>query len=411
MKVEPKMPAFFVFFITVLLLQPAVCFAKITTSCDCPPADPMLKKSGISEPKKLRDQVFYGKACATSAHGIGSSIQGLKSSLEDIKTPPNLKTPDEILDYMSCYRESDEEFCHFKNALAPHIALAAESSGLPFSVQACLYFQESKFDPNAKSTIPPPKKKKSAKDKKVAVSKHGKKEKKAAARHAYGYVQFMPETIGQIEPIINGSIQVWESNIRDAKASILEEENKLKKHLSPEQHDLSEKNINYHNAKINVWEAKVAARKVWDSYWDGTEKTPKDIKLADVKNPKIAFAISATKQTYDLGLMDHIEFKRAKNKSLRINQMDASDSAVFLAGAYNAGIGGLASRCGTVASLDECLKIYELAGETNAFAKETWIHMSAIRRCSKKGSTESTGYDYEEDDWVDKKSCGPYECR
>lgn len=84
--------------------------------------------------------------------------------------------------------------------------------------------------------------------------------------------------------------------------------------------------------------------------------------------------------------------------------MKASESAIFLAGAYNAGVAGLASKCGDVKSLDECLKRYKPGNET-------WIHMTAIRRCSEKGSTESMEWDYDKDKFVEKKACEGYKCK
>lgn len=383
-------------FLGLFLLNPATGSAKLTTSCDCPGDDPMENSSSWQDPKKLRENIFSTSSCApssSSAKTAGAAMSSIRSVLEK-----DLKTPDEILNYMSCYRENDKVFCHFKNTLAKYISLSAESAGFPFAVQACLFFQESKFHPDAKSNIPRVTevevKKKDKTGKTITV-----KEKQTTYEHAYGYIQFMPETITDIKPIISGSIKGWQDEIKEFKAELEKEKAKL-----PSRNPQVKANINYYETRINVREAKIEAKKVWDSYWDGTVKKPTEISLDDVKRPKIAFALSATKQTYDLALMDHVQFVRNKGNLISINKMKPGESAVFLAGAYNAGIAGLASKCGSVKSLKECLAKYKTGSET-------WVHMSAIDRCSKKGSTESTIYDRDKKKFETKKDCKAYECK
>lgn len=383
-------------FLVLFLLNPASGSVKLTTSCDCPDDDPMENSSSWQDPKKLREKIFSTSKCATPA----SSIKSASSTLSSIRSvlEKDLKTPDEILNYMSCYRENDKVFCHFKNTLAKYISLAAESAGLPFAVQACLFYQESKFHPDAKSNIPRVTevevKKKDKTGKTITV-----KEKKTTYEHAYGYIQFMPETITDIKPIISGSIEEWQNEIKEFKAELEKEKAKL-----PSNNPQVKANINYYETRINVREAKIEAKKVWDFYWDGTVKKPTDISLDDVKKPKIAFALSATKQTYDLALMDHVQFVRNKGNLISINKMKPGESAVFLAGAYNAGAAGLASKCGSVKTLKECLAKYKAGSET-------WVHMSAIDRCSKKGSEESTVYDRDKKAFETKKDCKAFECK
>ncbi len=378
-----------------MLIEPTVSYAKLTTSCACPDDDSMENSSSIPDPKKLRENIFTTSSCNTnSIKGAGAAMGAIRRVLEK-----DLKTPDEILNYMSCYRENDEVFCHFKNTLAKYISLSADSAGLPFAVQACLFFQESKFHPDAKSNIPRVTevdvKKKNKKGKLVTV-----KEKKTTYEHAYGYIQFMPETIDDIKPIISGSIASWRNEIKEFKEELKKEKAKL-----PSKDPQVKANINYYEARINVREAKIEAKKVWDSYWDGSVKTPTDISLDDVKKPKIAFALSATKQTYDLALMDHVEYVHNKGKPISINKMKAGESAVFLAGAYNAGVAGLAGKCGSVKSLKACLDKYETGSET-------WIHMSAINRCSKKSpGSENMVWDRKDKKFEEQKNCKNYECK
>lgn len=405
-------------------------FAKLTNDCSCPNGDQVeldANFSKVPEPKKLRGNIFSSADCEQS--GIGKAMNVFKSTVNAIKTPEGLKNPDEMLDYFSCYRASDEQFCHFRKTLSSYIALASESSGLPFAVQACLYYQESKFNPNAESDIPT-----GEMITTVVKDKKGKKVKvtKEKIEHANGYIQFMPETITEIEPVINGSMQDWQDKIANAEDNIKKEDTVKSSTKSETVKKRCEENIRYYETMIITWEAKIEARKVWDTYWEGTsEKPPTQISKVDLKNPRDAFALAVTKQTYDLALMNHISYryykidkngkfnKKAKtnlddmkDQFLQINgKMKAGESAILLAGAYNAGRAGLANKCGTATALSQCLDTYLKASKKGNFAKETWIHMSAIDRCSKKGSTESTIYDRDQGAFEKKKDCKGSECK
>lgn len=405
-------------------------FAKLSNDCSCPKGDTVEVEENFSkvpEPKKLKENLFSSSDCENT--GVSKAFHTLKKTMNAIKTPEGLKNPDEILDYFSCYRADDEQFCHFRKTLSSYIALASESSGLPFAVQACLFYQESKFNPNAESDIPT-----GEMITTVVKDKKGKKVKvtKEKIEHANGYIQFMPETITEIEPIISGSMQEWQNKIANAEDNIKKEESLKKSSKSENVKKRSEENIRYYETMIVTWEAKIEARKVWDSYWDGTtDAPPTQISKIDLKNPRDAFALAVTKQTYDLALMNHVSYRYYKvdrsgkfNKKAKTNQddlkdqflqingkMKAGESAILLAGAYNAGRAGLASKCGAATALKQCLDIYEKASKKGNFARETWIHMSAIDRCSKKGSTESTIYDRTKGAFEKKKDCKGYECK
>jgi len=334
--------------------------AAVTSSCDCLPNDPMAKKTCGPEPVKLKKDVFAADVCVNcetqkTNEAVNASVMGEESS-ELLLTPSNVKTPKEVLNYISCYRSSDKRFCHYKTTLAPHIALAAESAGLPMAVQSCLFLREAGFNPEAKSAV-----------------------------GALGYVQFMPNTINSLKSIVSGNVLSWQKSIEETEAKILAVDEKLKTEKIKSQITLLKKNKNYYQAIIMVWKAKISAKNAWHQYWEGTPNPPAKVSNENLKCPQIAFALAAVKQKYDLGLIQ--DFKSeviAKNNNtfgLSINGLNERDSAILLAGGYNAGIGGIASKCGSVKTLDECLKNFPTGHETRNY-------MSSIRSCSAKNSTD-----------------------
>ncbi len=63
------------------------------------------------------------------------------------------KTEAEVDRYLGCWKESDANFVAYKSKYKKMIQAAAEASSIPFSILACLYFYESKFDKNVVSPV------------------------------------------------------------------------------------------------------------------------------------------------------------------------------------------------------------------------------------------------------------------
>lgn len=415
--------------------------------CECPAIDSLASPSCGPEPKKLKTKFFEDQkdSCENTSNPVSGSMRLVAGKA--VEALDNMKSPVETLSYLNCYKDpsSSKKFCHYKNTLASHIALAAESAGLPFSVQSCLFFRESGFNSQARSPV-----------------------------GAMGYVQFMPDTLDSIKPIIVGSIEDWEEDIADANKDLVEPREKLAIEMSKQEkidalnvrkkHDTSEikridtellkpqtpqkkillkderekfqndlkavngelaiaplpnrskmtsykKKINYYETLINTWSSKIAAKRVWDRYWEGTSKMPTKFSNESLKCPQVAFALAAVKQTYDLGLINSLSTswnpetiaKDGGKFAITINGMDERDSAIMLGGAYNAGIGGLAGRCGAAATLDECAKKFPKG-------KETWVYMHSVRNCAEKNGTESMRYNSKTGKWIGKKDCEATKC-
>lgn len=331
----------------------------------CPMTDKFAKQKCGPTPVKL-NQKTYSNECflpVTPTFSTFFTPQDIEGILY-----PEAKTPSEVLDYMSCYRASDDRFCHFKTSLAPAIELASKSAGLSFAVASCLYKQESQFYPSAVS-----------------------------AAKASGYVQFMPGAITEMNQVLKGSINEWEAQVANAKQNMKENEALLAKTKDKKARAIIQRRLNYNDGTLRSAGSKIAARKVWDNYWQGTKNAPKQVKLADTACTNIAFAMGAAKQVMDLVRMRGIEEDQLENGTRVIGEMNPVDSQIFLSGAYNVGITSFANRCGDTEGLDECM---------SQFSKkhETYRHMKAIQNCAAKGSFEPKLSDNKKD--CEKTKCG-----
>ena len=332
---------------------------SLGSSCDCPSNDPLAKKACGPEPQKLNKYIISSEKfneCIHPLKALSKTSKLASQSIDLLTAPTGTKTQKELLDYISCYRPSDQIFCHYKTTLAPHIALAAESAGLPTAVQTCLFMREAGFQPNLDSPV-----------------------------GALGYVQFMPGMVTELKTIIFGSVDDWKKDIADAKAGLLKIAELLKNEKRDNKIAAYKKDKKYYEALIPTRIAKINAKRTWDAYWQGSKKVPTQLGNQDLQCPQVAFALSAVKQTYDLGLISRFKVvdtvKENQRHMMSINGMNERDSAILLAGGYNAGIGSIGRTCGRVKTLEECLKLYPENRETRR-------HMSSIRSCSKKNSIE-----------------------
>ena len=363
--------------------------ANAYENCACPANDPIAKKSCGTTPAKINPFIFFEtNACFSSPDVFNTSESMINSAIGDLYSVTNLKSKKEVLNYMSCYAERGYNpdplnrtrakespvnlFCHYKTTLVPNIALAAESAGLSFAVQSCLYFKETQFISEAKSP-----------------------------KGATGYIQFMPDCIKKMNIVVGSTEESFEKSILEFKNKLLEEEKKLKSAKVKKEKLLLQKNINYFQGMIINNKAELAAKKVWSKYWEGTENPPHSINGKSVKCPQLAFALSVAKQTYDLNLLsgqnpDEIKVTKNNDHSISINKMDELDSEIFLAGSYNGGVAGLAKKCAEVKSLDECFKKYNKNSETLNY-------MKSIRSCAERGSDKPMAN-------FEKRNCGGFRC-
>ena len=122
------------------------------------------------------------------------------------------------------------------------------------------------------------------------------------------------------------------------------------------------------------------ARAAWDRYWEGTANPPKSVTYRQSSCPNVAFAMSMVKQLLDLNLIRD-DLRMDDNGDLTIAGLDATDSAIMLAGAYNSGTGSFADHCGGAKTLAACIASYSSKHETHK-------HMVSLERCAKRDSVE-----------------------
>ena len=259
----------------------------------------------------------------------------------------------EVLNYMSCYREpgktGDERFCHFKKTLAPLISLSSESAHLPYAVQACLIKRESSFKSTARSSA-----------------------------GAFGYIQFMPGTEKVVNSVISGDLKKWQAQIDRANVEIAEQKALLKKTKDSRERAKIRVRLNEWTVSRGFAKSSLEARKAWDRFWEGTQNAPKKVSRQSESCPNLAFAMGMVKEIYDLYQIKNFEIYKKLDGSPTIGAMSEFDSAIFLAGAYNSGVGAFGRVCGGTRTLQDCI---------HRFGKsETANHMNSIRNCAANGS-------------------------
>jgi hypothetical protein len=341
-------------------------------NCACPNTDSLSKpKCGpIAEKLKTSADKVDPLCAPTLSHSWSQSVLFIKSAK---KAYSEVKSPDEVLNYMNCYRpEKDERFCHYKKTLAPIIELAAESSRLPFAVQACLFRQESDFSPTARN-------------------------KKSGA---LGYIQFMDGTEDDVNPIIQGTQAKFTAQIQSAEAGIKKYKKLVAQAKTTKTRLSMKRQLNTAIALRAIAKGHLEARKVWERYWEGTKNIPKSVKFEDSKCQNLAIIMSSVKQVYDLYLMQWkgIDLEEGGDGGREVNGMSATDSAIFLAGGYNLGIYSFSKKCSETRSIQACEKKFPEGHETRK-------HMAAIDRCARKDSWKPlSGRD------SDQKDCTKSRC-
>jgi len=304
-------------------------------------------------PAKVGFNAYLSKMANACAMPIMPPVTLFKISQPILHRWSPHKTEADVLNYMSCYREpgkvGDERFCHFKKTLSPLISLSSESAHLPYAVQACLIKRESSFKPTAGSSA-----------------------------GAFGYIQFMPGTEKTVNEVISGDVKKWQAQLDRANAEIAEQTALLKKTTDARARAKIRVRLNEWTVSRGFAKSSLEARKAWDRFWEGTRNAPKKVSRQSESCPNLAFAMGMVKEIYDLYQIKNFEVYRNLDGSPTIGSMGEFDSAIFLAGAYNSGVGAFGRVCGGTKTLQDCIRRF---GKS-----ETANHMISIRNCAANGS-------------------------
>jgi hypothetical protein len=318
--------------------------------CECPKNDTLAKSTDCGvRPAGIKNiEPYSPKSCRPPKSSLGEIRAHLskanQKSAESLSSKLTPKANWELLDYLSCYRPDNDRFCHYKNTLSKYIEYASKVSHLSFAVQSCLFLKENSF-----ST-------------------------KTSSEGATGYAQLVPNTLHDMNRILETSTKSYETLLKDKKLRL----GTLKR----------SEEIKSLKAEIIKVRARLQARKVWDRYWAGTEGAPKSITTLMTKCYRTAFLVAAMKQTYDLYLLsdDVKDFEKDSASRARINGMTPAETGIFLAGAYNQGVAGFARKCAGK-KLKACIESYPKDFQTRQ-------QLHGIRNCVQSGSQAQTNQVY-----------------
>jgi hypothetical protein len=385
------------FSLLLLLLSTPTVFAG---NCDCTD-DPLANGGCGLKPRGMTNTTPFGESeCSYDIftedffRGMFTPLQ--KTNKESLNADFISKPKKDLINYLSCYRETDQQFCHFKKSLSPYVAYACEITNLPLSVESCLLMKESSFDPKAMS-----------------------------GAGAIGYAQLMPDTMKDLEKCFAYTQTEWSDEIKrvtEEKAAIKDGK------LSPNEKNAA---LKMKDTTLFIYRARRKVRELWDKYWIGTDGNP----CAYGKKPvskgskgclkqemascyRYAPLLSMLKQTLDATMVavsfldedydgnssndkDSIKEVKRVDGELRVNGMSDMDSALFLTGAYNYGAPGFAKKCGSVTSMKSCIEAFPESHETRQ-------HLQGIRNCAQKGSTLPTQDPYNSKGI--KKDCDKKRC-
>ena len=347
-------------------------------ACDCV-SDPLAKGGCGLKPVGMTDaDPFSEVACGIDAWGFNSVEELIaplyKSKAEDLDSPFIHKKKKELINYLSCYRDNDQQFCHFKKSLAPYVAYACEVSGLPLSIESCLLMKESSFKPTARSS-----------------------------EGAMGYAQLMEDALKDLEKCFEHDVAGWDQEITKKRQELADLKNG-KPTLSPAE---KSKALKAKETSLLLYRSRKKARSMWDTYWKGTPGNPCSAGKQQIKKGgclkkemttcyRYAPLLSVMKQTLDASSLaiafldedydqdrendgDSIMEIKASGSGYDVNGMSEMDTALFLTGSYNYGAPGFARLCGDKSSIQSCI-------ESMSKKSETRKHLQGIRNCAQRDS-------------------------
>ncbi|MBU6154737.1 MAG: transglycosylase SLT domain-containing protein [Bdellovibrionales bacterium] len=350
-------------------------------NCDCA-KDPLAKNGCGPKPVKMSDTTPFSKYACTIDH-VSTTLPRswfenlIKETNEDLDSNFSSKSKLDLINYLSCHRETDAQFCHFTKSLSPYVAYACEVTNFPLSVQSCLFMKESSFDPKAKSSD-----------------------------GALGYAQLMPETMKDLDKCFSSTPSEWTKKIAEVEKEI----SALKAGKLPK--DNKNAALKMKETTLLIYRARRKVRELWESYWEGTKdgepcrygskpvrgRENSCLKMEMATCYRYAPILSMLKQTLDANMIaaSFLEedydgdpsndkdstkevIRRKSDDRLIVNGMSDMDSALFLTGAYNYGAPGFAKKCGDKTTMKSCIESFPVTHETRK-------HLQGIRNCAQNGS-------------------------
>ncbi len=354
----------------------------LSGNCDCA-EDPLAQGGCGYKPKGMTNSTPFSEGECSADIFSSDYFRGFftpfqKTNQDSLNTTFAPKPKKDLINYLSCYRETDQQFCHFKKSLAPYVAYACEITNLPLSVESCLLMKESSFDPKAKS-----------------------------GAGAIGYAQLMPDTMKDLEKCFIHTQTEWTEEI----ARVTEELTAVKNgKLSVDQKNAA---LKMKETTLLIYRARRKVRELWDKYWTGTDGDPCNYGKSPLTKGgkgclrqemascyRYAPLLSMLKQTLDATMLavsfleedfdgnssndsDSLKEVKRVDGELRVNGMSDVDSALFLTGAYNYGAPGFAKKCGSKSTMKSCIESFPESHETRQ-------HLQGIRNCAQKGSNLPT---------------------
>jgi hypothetical protein len=304
---------------------------------------------------------------------------------EDETIKRELKSETEILQYIECYKSTDK-FDHdkFKKTYVPMLKRASASTGVPFSVLACFYFRESKYNEKV-----------SSKDKNGKIIASGIAQFTADTQKGLnGYIfknstQWAPPYVAENlivtkkkyakDPKISKRLDELEEmltfNVDSKKKRTLNavsgEENlqRIRDFLVQLDRDTQDETIRFWSSKAKTSLTSLKSRQMWKNYYQG-KTAPSTFDRMQGEQSIIAGAI------YIKALEEQMGFTSTSSSIPEINKF------VMIASSYNAGPGNFAKWCKITDTPEACAK--------KVTSTENKNYIKYINHCLTRGSKEST---------------------
>lgn len=300
------------------------------------------------------------------------SFFALAPTLELFKKLEGYKDSAAVDRYVECWKKSPELHRLYLTKYKPMIQRAADATGVPFAILACLFFVESRFDKNG-------------------LSRSG----------ALGLTQFMPTTwrdqLRKLDPesvavrniymadnirkyvpkgsALDGKATEFETFFKEAmkdgkiseSADLARLESLLKPFLSsknPKLAEVAEQYVSYIQA---AQDARIY-RNIYARYFERAGKTTPKLNLKEMVKPEhrsdeeLSIILSALYLKMDV-------FRGIYGREVRT---PTRDQYIIATGGYN--VGPAAIKCTTRMSADDCIKITK--------PLETSNQMKSVRNCS-----------------------------